>query len=902
TSDGVFKTEDGGTTWDHQLTETVLIDLEFQPGNPQTLYGSSFDGEIFVSTSGGEFWTRTLWEFDADRTELAVTPAQPTWVYAVAARGALEGIYKSTDSGTTFNKVFDGETKNLLHWNASGIGSGGQGYYDLAIDVSPFDPNLLLVGGINTWRSNDGGLSWNIVNHFGGVGVQTVHADKHNLRFRSNGDLWECNDGGIYVSKDQGTTWRDKTNGMAISQIYKLGVSATEQDEVIAGLQDNGSKLHTATGWKQVNGSDGMEAIIDHTDVNIQYSTTQGGSFFRTYDHWESARHVKPQDAGAGAWVTPFVMDPENPRTIYGGYNEIWKTTDRGDTWIKVSSIHAANKIRLMAIAPSDSRVIYAGESYSLYKSTTGGEPFVKVTGNVPNQTNALSYLAVKHDDPQTVWMAVSGFSAPGVFQTIDGGTTWTNISSGLPPIPVYSVVQNKQANDEIQLFAGTELGVYFRKGEADWIPFSTGLPNVIVTELEMYYSKDPTLSKLRASTYGRGLWETRVEFESSPMDYVSSTTKQNDTTSIKPGQNDQEILKIEITTTGDLEPIHIQSFTFNTEGSTDPQNDISAARLYSTGNVNGFLKTELFGQFDSAPNGEFTITGDIALISGVNYFWLAYDVPADAKLWDLLDAQCTSFNLGEVMAPSKQSPEGSRKIDLIYCKAGATTISGEYISHVRMGDVDQESEKDEDGYQDFTDQVVKMEIGKITSVEVTNIAPQSTNELYIWIDWNQDGTFHLQDERVYASGPLGISTYTASIIPPEGAKLDLTTMRIRLNDINFGSNDAPCGNANFGEVEDYSIHLVEENITSETPISDQHKVSVFPNPVTHELNIAFTEMESGNVEVDFYSPHGTLVLKKDLLLIAGKASLSLTGIHSGMYLMKIKSGSDVWFERIVKQ
>ena len=237
-----------------------------------------------------------------------MTPAAPDWVYAVSESGGLDGIYKSVDKGMTFTKMLSGDTLNLLHWNANGIGDGGQGFYDLGIAASPIDSNVLLVGGINTWRSQDGGADWSIVNVFAGGQVQIVHADKHSLHFRPNGDLWECNDGGIYVSYDHGDTWIDKTNGIAISQMYRLGVSATDPDEVVTGLQDNGSKLHSSTGWQHVNGGDGMEGIIDHTDNNIQYTTTQSGSLFRTLDRWTSARYIKPNAAGGGAWVTPYAL------------------------------------------------------------------------------------------------------------------------------------------------------------------------------------------------------------------------------------------------------------------------------------------------------------------------------------------------------------------------------------------------------------------------------------------------------------------------------------------------------------------------------------------------------------------------------------------------------------------
>ncbi len=895
TIEGVFRTTDGGITWDEQLTDHAYIDMEFHPADPQIIYGSDFEGDVYVSINDGTTWTRRLNDFVAKRIELAVTPAAPNLVYAIGESGGLDAIYKSTDSGMNFVKTLSGDTLNMLHWDASGTGSGGQGFYDLGIAASPLDANTLLIGGINTWRSQDGGHAWTIANHFTGSQAPIVHADKHSLRFRPNGDLWECNDGGIYVSHDGGNTWIDKTNGIAISQMYRMGVSATDPDEVITGLQDNGSKLHSATGWEQVNGGDGMEGIIDHTDINIQYSTTQSGSIFRTLDRWTSARYVKPNDALAGAWVTPFAMDPVDPKIIYGGFSDIWKTTNRGDTWTKVSTFNHVDKIRSIAIAPSDPNVIYVAGTYYMWKSTTGGEPFVKVTGNVPDDTNAMAYISVKHDDPQTAWVAVSGFSGPGVYETIDGGTTWTNISSGMPKIPVYTVIQNKQATDEVELFAGTELGVYFKKGNEDWILFSNGLPNVIVSELEMYYAPDPTQSKLRAATYGRGLWETRIAFVSSPMVFVSATTKQGTTESVKPNVTDQEILKIEIHASGDLDPLHAKSFTFNTEGSTDPSIDIARARLYYSGSANGFNTDRPFGEPVLSPDGIFTFENDMELVSGVNYFWLAYDVAPEAGIGNILDAQCSSFNIGTDIVPEITAPDGSRLIELIYCTAGTSNLSQDFISRVVMGSVDQISIKGENGYQDFTDQVIEMEIGMNAPVAVTNNAPHSSNELRIWVDWNIDGDFDEADELMYASGPLGITTYNTSFTPPASAKTGMTRMRIRLHDTSFGPNETPCGIANLGEVEDYTIS-VSESSTGVNISANLSRLWVYPNPVTNDLVI---ELPGNQQEVNFelLNAIGTIVHRGQII---EKIIIPMHQYPAGIYFINAGTTKELQ-HRIIK-
>ncbi len=519
TTNGVLKTTNGGSTWNTLLTTTNFIDMEYKPGDFNTLYGSTTNGTIYVSSNGGSNWTQAFNNASAYRIELAVSSHQDSWVYALAVNSSsgLYGIFQSINSGASFSQVFSGSTLNLLGWNSNGMDSGGQGWYDLSLSVSPANANTLLVGGVNTWRSTNGGTSWAIVNHWWGDGVPAVHADKHKLEYRNNGDLFECNDGGIYFSNDNGTNWIDKTNGMVISQMYKLGVSQIVPDETITGLQDNGTKLFTGGNWEDVKGGDGMECLIDYTDVNIQYGTYVYGQIDRTTNHWSSATAIEPSGAGNGAWVTPYIIDPNDPQILYAGYADVWKTFNRGNSWTQISTMSTSDKIRSMAIAPSNTQVLYVASPTKIWKTTNGGTSWTEITGSLPIATGNITSIAIKNNDDTKLWVTMSGYNANKVFQSDNSGTSWTNISNGLPSIPAYSIVQNKQATSEEQLYVGTELGVFFKKGSDPWLAYNTGLPSVKIGEIEIYYHSNPQNSILRAATYGRGLWETPVYSSCTP-------------------------------------------------------------------------------------------------------------------------------------------------------------------------------------------------------------------------------------------------------------------------------------------------------------------------------------------------------------------------------------------------
>ncbi|MGB3078990.1 MAG: T9SS type A sorting domain-containing protein [Saprospiraceae bacterium] len=520
TTEGVFKTTDGGATWNTLLTNLAFIDMEFRPGNPNIIYGSTKDGRIFVSTDGSSFGAPSFEDSEASRIELAVSPNQPTWVYAVAvnSESGLYGIYKSINSGSSFDLVLDGNATNLLSYESDGSGSGGQGYYDLCIAASPTNANNIVVGGVNTWGSSNGGNSWTLLNHWYGDMAQAVHADKHSLTYRANGDVFETNDGGVYISQNNGNNWADKTNGIVISQMYKLGVSQTDGGDIITGLQDNGTKIHSGSIWFDQIGGDGMECLIDYTDADIQYGTLYYGSIFRTMNHWQSSDEVTAFDAGDGAWITPYIIDPVDPQTLYAGYAEVWKSGDRGNNWEKISNFHITNGlIQSMAISSSDPLVIYIAFNSNIWKTVDGGGHWTNTTNDLPSSQADIRYITVKNNDPNKVWVALSGYSNPGVYESDNGGMTWTDISQGLPPIPVHTVVENKLLMSD-NLYAGTELGVYSKRGNEEWTRFSNGLPNVIVNELEIYYAQNPIETKLRAATYGRGLWETSIPFSSTPV------------------------------------------------------------------------------------------------------------------------------------------------------------------------------------------------------------------------------------------------------------------------------------------------------------------------------------------------------------------------------------------------
>ncbi len=531
-SDGIYKTTDGGTNWANVYSGEFVIDMEFKPSDPTVIYASTKDywGAVYilVSTDSGANWTVSATLATTDyRCDLAVSANDSSYVYSVVATrsGGLKGVYKSTNSGTSFSQVYDGtaSNQNLLGWYTDGSGgASGQGSYDLSIEVSPTDINEIYIAGVITHKSINGGTSFAAVNCwtsyyvYNTTGAPVVHADHHMLKYRpSDNTLFECNDGGLYNTTNSGATWNNITGDMVISQLYRMAVSQSASSEVIGGFQDNGSKNFSSNTWTDVNGGDGMDCQIDATNVNIQYASGTRGSIVRTTNHWGASTDIKPSASLDGAWVTPYVIDPNNQNTLYAAYEDVYKSTDNGTNWTKISTMNSLNgsvgNLRAIAVAPSNSSVIYVSDPNNIWITTNGGTAWTDITSGLPVSSNAITYIAVKNDDPNTLWVTFGNYNSSRVYESTDGGANWSDISTGLPNIPIMSIIQNTLVTTKVELYVGTDVGVYLKDGNAHWEEYNMGLPNVVVSELDIYYDNVLSNSRLYAASYGRGVWKTNL-------------------------------------------------------------------------------------------------------------------------------------------------------------------------------------------------------------------------------------------------------------------------------------------------------------------------------------------------------------------------------------------------------
>ncbi len=489
--DGLWRSTDGGATWSNVLTGHVY-DMEFNTGNATKIYASK-SNDIYMSLDSGLTWApvNAGYTGNPDRVSLAVTPANPNIIYALTSAGDL---FESADGGVSFSNI--------------GTADAGYGYYNTIINVSPLDPNTLYTSGLDVSKSVNGGNSWNTVSDWAGWPSFTYdHADGHDVKFFPHGNdtVYTCNDGGVFISINGGVSWTDLSHNIAISQFYRLSCSQTNADLVFCGQQDNGSVKYSAGAWNQKQGGDGMEQLIDFSDSNRVISCLPSGGLSLSVDGGMHYMDVSPDVNGD--WITPLVQDPANNQNYYTAYKSVWESNDEGISYYPISTPLTGSPLNVLAVAPSNNSYIYTGNYTHLYRTADGGNTWTSIVSGLPVSNAAITYVAVCNTDPQKLWVTLSGYvNGSKVFKSVNGGNTWTNVSGSLSNVPVNCIVYVNYSNDA--LYIGTDFGVYYMDNTMiDWVAFDNGLPHVIVDELEIqYYSK-----KLRAATYGRGLWETDI-------------------------------------------------------------------------------------------------------------------------------------------------------------------------------------------------------------------------------------------------------------------------------------------------------------------------------------------------------------------------------------------------------
>ncbi len=550
---GVYKTTDGGETWDRVLEVgeyTGITDMAMDPRDPDILYAASHQRErrvyskidggpesaVYKSTDAGKTWRKLsggLPSGDVGRIGLALSPANPDVLYAIIELpGNTGGFYRSVDMGESWSRMSD-------------MVAGSPQYYN-EIYADPKDVDRVVSMDVRNMVTNDGGKTWEP------LGENNKHVENHALWCDpENTDYYLAGcDGGVYESWDRGQSWVFKSN-LPITQYYHVRL---DNDlpfyNVYGGAQDNGSwygPSRTLRGsmvnsdWTYTIGGDGYLSIPDPEVPDVVYASSQYCGLRRYDRKTGNSVSIKPQAAEDITlrfnWNTPYLISPHDSKTLYVAAQMVFKSTDRGDSWKVISpdlsrqidpnslpmmgkiwppeaiakgiSTSPFGNIFALAESPVTKGMIYAGTDDGLIWITEDdGGTWTKYSSfpGVPDMT-FVNYILPSRHDASTVYACFDGRKnssdfKPYLIKSTDKGKTWTSIASNLPEGTVY-VIQEDPVDKDI-LFIGTEFGVWLTlDGGKRWERIRSGLPTIQVKDMAIQEREND----LVVATFGRGFY-----------------------------------------------------------------------------------------------------------------------------------------------------------------------------------------------------------------------------------------------------------------------------------------------------------------------------------------------------------------------------------------------------------
>ena len=546
---GVYKTEDGGKSWNKILfvnNTTGCSELVMDPSNPEVLYAAFWEfrrtaysfnsggnaSALYKSIDGGKTWKKIengLPKGKLGRIAVTIAPSNPSIVYAVleAEKKEEKGLYRSTDGGVTWT-FMNGDFELTV-----------RPFYFSRITVDPKNPDIVAKAGLFGSISRDGGKTFK--------GMGSMHSDIHDIAFdyANSNKMFVATDGGLYRSLDGGSSL-EMIEDLPVSQFYHVTIDNRDPYYVFGGLQDNNSWFGPsaspggveARDWELVGQGDGFRVYPHPTEPHIVYSEMQGAEAIWRFDvKKQEIKVVKPYP-GEGVpklrfnWNAPISTSKHKADRLYAGSQFLHVSEDRGDSWkiispdlttndpakqnqeasggLSADNSGAENHCTLFTIAesPLTDQIIWAGTDDGQVQLTQdGGKTWVNLTKNIvglPANTWCYHIEASVHDK-SIAYAVFDGHTKndyqPYIFKTIDFGKTWKSISTSEITTFVRNI-QEDYVNKDL-LFVGAENGLYITlNGGKNWSPFTSNFPRVAVHHLELH----PTKHALIAATHGRGI------------------------------------------------------------------------------------------------------------------------------------------------------------------------------------------------------------------------------------------------------------------------------------------------------------------------------------------------------------------------------------------------------------
>jgi len=539
---GVFKTTDGGKTWEKSLyiSEKVgVVELAMDPSDNKTLYAIAWERDrkawdnvvagpgsgLYKSTDAGKTWRRINKGLPTGekvgRMCIAVAPSNPNVLYIVCDHRGVGGeVYRSDDKGESWRKTHEGRVPT------------GIGYDFCLIRVLPDNEDEIFVPGFSLLYSNDGGKTFaqtseKVMPMLSYDARRDPHCDNHDMWIDpDDGDRCMLGtDGGLYISYDRGKTWLH-VNTLPIAEFYAITLDAGKPYKIWGGTQDNGSLCGEAKPmrlgiehWQHPQGGDNYFTRIDPNDLDVMYFEYQFGGMGRRNLRTGEGRGIRPgtpkgSDPIRFNWMTPYILSPHNSKTLYAGANRIFKSTNRGDEWTCISKDLSTNPGperkgnvpfgTITDISESEIKpgLLYAGtDDGQLHVTRDDGGTWTKINAGLPDKW--VSRVVASKYEEGTAFVSLTGYREDDfrayLFMSKDYGKTWTSIVGNLPAESINVI--REDPNDRDILYVGTDLGVYcsIDRGQT-WHSLCNHLPTTPVHDIAVHAEEED----LVIGTHGR--------------------------------------------------------------------------------------------------------------------------------------------------------------------------------------------------------------------------------------------------------------------------------------------------------------------------------------------------------------------------------------------------------------
>ena len=898
---GLYRSQDGGDTWS-MISPDRSYDVKANTGNPDILYlvkrnPSLNICEFLISTDLGLTWTAQSngWfaSTDPDRNDegarIGVTPADPNRVYAYLIGQAKDGdmgfigVLRSNDGGQSWslpNPPFGGPYSND-HPNLGAInpvsGDYWQGFYNCAIMVSATDPDKILVGGLNLWRSNDGGTTFAPLGGYQGNQIP-IHVDMQDFRALGN-TYWITTDGGVYRSTDffqEAANSVRKSDGLRASDFWGFG-SGWNEDVLVGGLYHNGNLGHHenygASAFMTLGGGEAPTGYVNpgfnrktyYSDINgcLMPASVPGSLSYFSFG-------IDPNESYYAGESSELEFHPDCYNIAFTGKeNKLWKTTDGGTsfTLLYAFGTNINSKVFQIEISRNNPDIMYVTQSPSgsvgkLWKTTDGGITWTLLS--IPAGNSHLLQISLNPLNDEELWMAyVQGGNGGKVFKTSDSGANWTNLTtSTLNGESVHHILMIAETDGGVYVF--TNNTVYYRNNTmSDWTLANQGLPANIATQSSRPFYRD---NKIRMATYGKGIWESdMIDVPGAPVAKAM-------------------VDKLVQTVICDVDSFYFEDYSMlNHNGATWNWTFESGSPATSDQRnpVVYFSQPGTYLATLTITDGSGQTDMDSIYVSVENYA-----IPSTIQEDFQANFPPSGFSIA--------NEDGGGQWSL-------NTGQGGYGQSTQCAFFDNYYN---DSQGTFDDIRMSLNLGEVGNTKVTYAIAYTPygnpyfDTLAILVSTDCGATF----EEIYRKGGVELSTTAPTTDYYEPADDEWRTDTIDL--VAYEGNEhilvAFRNIGHYGNVMYIdNINIVQDTVATALPDIAEQQLTIYPNPVSRQGNIFIQNPLNETVSASLYDTGGKLVFR-EVSVNGDVINLGNYALSSGVYFLRLRSETKIYHHRVV--